>query len=160
MQWIWRYAIYCTQMSPFWGQSQKGKKSAARWAGLAVPFSWWLKKGLTWMYCIFFKSLQKKRSENHFQMWYLSIQQTYRDQLNCSMSKIENNFPFFFQKKKFRSPSPEPIYSSDGKRLNTRDYRKRKELEESRHGSIQRMLAINPEYKPPPDYKYVDFYFI
>jgi len=52
-----------------------------------------------------------------------------------------------------RSPSPEPIYSSDGKRLNTRDYRKRKELEESRHGSIQRMLAINPEYKPPPDYK-------
>merc|ERR1719266_2711602 len=52
-----------------------------------------------------------------------------------------------------RSPSPEPIYSSDGKRLNTRDYRKRKELEESRHGSIQRMLTINPEYKPPPDYK-------
>ena len=75
------------------------------------------------------------------------------------MSKIENNFPFFFEKK-FRSPSPEPIYSSDGKRLNTRDYRKRKELEESRHGSIQRMLAINPEYKPPPDYKYVDFTFI
>ena len=26
-----------------------------------------------------------------------------------------------------RSPSPEPIYSSDGKRLNTREYRKRKE---------------------------------
>ena len=52
-----------------------------------------------------------------------------------------------------RSPSPEPIYSSDGKRLNTREYRKRKELEEMRHESIQRMLAVNVEYKPPPDYK-------
>jgi len=52
-----------------------------------------------------------------------------------------------------RSPSPEPIYSSDGKRLNTREYRKRKEMEETRHNSIQRMMAINAEYKPPPDYK-------
>jgi len=52
-----------------------------------------------------------------------------------------------------RSPSPEPIYSSDGKRLNTREYRKRKELEETRHESIQRMILINPDYKSPPDYK-------
>lgn len=52
-----------------------------------------------------------------------------------------------------RSPSPEPIYSSDGKRLNTRDYRKRKELEENRHAAIQRMMEINLEYKPPADYK-------
>merc|ERR1712226_867519 len=52
-----------------------------------------------------------------------------------------------------RSPSPEPIYSSDGKRLNTREYRKRKELEESRHHAIQNMISLNPEYKPPPDYK-------
>ena len=37
-----------------------------------------------------------------------------------------------------RSPSPEPIYSSDGKRMNTREYRKRKELEESRHRDIVR----------------------
>ena len=54
-----------------------------------------------------------------------------------------------------RSPSPEPIYSSDGKRLNTREYRKRKELEESRHHAIQNMISLNPEYKPPPDYKLV-----
>jgi len=53
----------------------------------------------------------------------------------------------------FRSPSPEPIYSSDGKRMNTREYRKRKELEEKRHRAIQRMIQINPDYKPPPDYK-------
>merc|ERR1719242_1812850 len=52
-----------------------------------------------------------------------------------------------------RSPSPEPIYSSDGKRLNTREYRKRKELEEMRHDSIQRMMMVNTDYKPPPDYK-------
>ena len=52
-----------------------------------------------------------------------------------------------------RSPSPEPIYSGDGKRLNTREYRKRKELEDMRHDSIQKMMLINPEYKAPPDYK-------
>ncbi len=52
-----------------------------------------------------------------------------------------------------RSPSPEPIYSTDGKRMNTREYRKRKELEEKRHQAIQKMLQINPEYKPPQDYK-------
>jgi len=53
-----------------------------------------------------------------------------------------------------RSPSPEPIYSSDGKRLNTREYRTRKRLEEERHHLIQQMLSLNPEFKPPADYKY------
>ncbi|XP_066908642.1 splicing factor 1 isoform X2 [Halyomorpha halys] len=52
-----------------------------------------------------------------------------------------------------RSPSPEPIYSSDGKRLNTREFRTRKALEEERHTLIQKMLKINPEFKPPADYK-------
>ncbi|XP_015519785.1 splicing factor 1 isoform X1 [Neodiprion pinetum] len=52
-----------------------------------------------------------------------------------------------------RSPSPEPIYSSDGKRLNTREYRTRRKLEEERHNLIQKILKINPEFKPPPDYK-------
>merc|ERR1719454_1326452 len=47
-----------------------------------------------------------------------------------------------------RSPSPEPIYSSDGKRMNTREYRKRKELEETRHKSIQKLMTINTDYKP------------
>lgn len=54
----------------------------------------------------------------------------------------------------FRSPSPEPIYSSDGKRLNTREYRTRRKLEEERHNLIQKILKINPEFKPPPDYKW------
>ncbi|KAL1446228.1 hypothetical protein MTO96_044646 [Rhipicephalus appendiculatus] len=49
--------------------------------------------------------------------------------------------------------SPEPIYNSAGKRLNTREYRVRKELEDERHVLIQEMFTINPEYKPPSDYK-------
>jgi Splicing factor (branch point binding protein) len=53
----------------------------------------------------------------------------------------------------YRSPSPEPIYSSDGKRMNTREYRTRKKLEEERHDLIQKMFKVNPEFKPPPDYK-------
>ncbi|CAB3376890.1 Hypothetical predicted protein [Cloeon dipterum] len=52
-----------------------------------------------------------------------------------------------------RSPSPEPIYSSDGKRLNTREYRTRKNLEEERHKLIHQLQSVNPEYKPPVDYK-------
>ncbi|KAF9406523.1 hypothetical protein HW555_013129, partial [Spodoptera exigua] len=52
-----------------------------------------------------------------------------------------------------RSPSPEPIYSTDGKRLNTREYRTRRKLEEERHRLVTRMHQINPDFKPPPDYK-------
>ena len=37
--------------------------------------------------------------------------------------------------------------------MNTREYRKRKQLEETRHEAIQKMMALNTEYKPPPDYK-------
>ena len=52
-----------------------------------------------------------------------------------------------------RSPSPEPIYTSDGKRYNTREVRVRKRLEDERHDHIQAALMINPDYKPPMDYK-------
>lgn len=52
-----------------------------------------------------------------------------------------------------RSPSPEPIYNSAGKRLNTREYRVRKRLEDERHVLITEMFTINPDYKPPSDYK-------
>ncbi|VVC91081.1 unnamed protein product, partial [Leptidea sinapis] len=41
-----------------------------------------------------------------------------------------------------RSPSPEPIYSTDGKRLNTREYRTRRKLEEERHRLVQRAKII------------------
>ncbi|KAI1291774.1 Splicing factor 1 [Halotydeus destructor] len=52
-----------------------------------------------------------------------------------------------------RSPSPEPIYNNEGKRLNTREFRTRKKLEDDRHSLIQQMSQINPVYKPPADYK-------
>eukprot|EP00731_Ephydatia_muelleri_P010361 Em0005g947a len=51
------------------------------------------------------------------------------------------------------SPSPEPIYSHDGKRLNTREVRVRKKLEDERHDLIQKAVKSNPGYKPPADYK-------
>lgn len=54
-----------------------------------------------------------------------------------------------------RSPSPEPIYNSEGKRLNTREYRTRKKIEEERHALITEMIGLNPDFKPPADYKYV-----
>lgn len=53
-----------------------------------------------------------------------------------------------------RSPSPEPIYSTDGKRLNTRENRTRKKLEDDRHKLIQRLQELNPDYRPPQDYRY------
>jgi splicing factor 1 len=53
-----------------------------------------------------------------------------------------------------RSPSPEPIYSHDGKRLNTREVRVRKRLEDERHDLIQKAIGLNADYKPPADYKY------
>lgn len=52
-----------------------------------------------------------------------------------------------------RSPSPEPIYNSEGKRLNTREYRVRKKLEEERHTLIKQAIEEIPNYKPPADYK-------
>jgi len=53
----------------------------------------------------------------------------------------------------YRSPSPEPIYNNEGKRLNTREYRTRKKLEEDRHNLVTDAINVNAEYKPPPDYK-------
>jgi splicing factor 1 len=52
-----------------------------------------------------------------------------------------------------RSPSPEPIYDSTGKRLNTRDVRQRNKLEAERHQFVLEMFKLNADYKPPPDYK-------
>lgn len=71
------------------------------------------------------------------------------------VSKIECDFDHCLLCIFRRSPSPEPIYSSDGKRLNTREFRTRKRLEEQRHQLVLRMQCMNPEFKPPADYKYV-----
>ncbi|CAK9300262.1 unnamed protein product [Gordionus sp. m RMFG-2023] len=60
-----------------------------------------------------------------------------------------------------RSPSPEPIYNNLGIRMNTREVRTRKRLEEQRYAMIAELIKINPEYRPPLDYrplqqKYID----
>lgn len=52
-----------------------------------------------------------------------------------------------------RSPSPEPVYDQYGKRSNTREARTRKKLEDDRHLLVLEMYKLNPEYKPPVDYK-------
>ncbi|KAJ3006439.1 hypothetical protein HKX48_000121, partial [Thoreauomyces humboldtii] len=52
-----------------------------------------------------------------------------------------------------RSRSPEPIYGADGKRINTREYRYRKKLEDERHKLVEDGLRRIPGFKPPMDYK-------
>ncbi|KAI9294708.1 putative splicing factor [Neoconidiobolus thromboides FSU 785] len=63
-----------------------------------------------------------------------------------------------------RSPSPEPVYNSLGQRVNTRDVRYKKKLEEERHRLIEQAIKDNPDFKPPADYrrpsKLAEKYFI
>ena len=52
-----------------------------------------------------------------------------------------------------RSPSPPPQYDNFGKRVNTREYRYRKRLEDERHKLVERALKSIPDYHPPSDYR-------
>lgn len=52
-----------------------------------------------------------------------------------------------------RSPSPEPVYNSEGKRVNTREFRYRKKLEDERHKLIEDQMKRDPSFRPPADYK-------
>ncbi|KAK9767247.1 Branchpoint-bridging protein, variant 3 [Basidiobolus ranarum] len=52
-----------------------------------------------------------------------------------------------------RSPSPEPVYNSDGKRVNTREFRYRKKFEDERTKIIESAIKNYPTFKPPADYK-------
>ena len=92
---------------------------------------------------------------------FVQFQYKIEEQCHSFMTKLDKFswcFPVTQNISYFRSPSPEPIYSSDGKRLNTREYRKRKEFEEMRHDAIQKMMLVNTDYKPPPDYKWAWVY--
>jgi splicing factor 1 len=51
------------------------------------------------------------------------------------------------------SPSPAPQYDNFGKRVNTREYRYRKKLEDERHKQIEKAMKIIPSYHPPSDYR-------
>lgn len=52
-----------------------------------------------------------------------------------------------------RSPSPPPQYDNFGRRVNTREYRYRKRLEDERHKLIEKAMKIIPNYHPPQDYR-------
>jgi splicing factor 1 len=53
----------------------------------------------------------------------------------------------------YRSPSPEPIYGTDGKRVNMRDQRFKKKLEDERHKLINICSVVLQGFQSPLDYK-------
>lgn len=52
-----------------------------------------------------------------------------------------------------RSPSPPPQYDNYGRRVNTREYRYRKRLEDERHKLVEKAMKTIPNYHPPQDYR-------
>lgn len=52
-----------------------------------------------------------------------------------------------------RSPSPPPQYDNFGRRVNTREFRYRKRLEDERHRLVDRAMKTIPKYNPPADYR-------
>ena len=52
-----------------------------------------------------------------------------------------------------RSPSPPPQYDNFGRRVNTREHRYRKRLEEERHKLVEKAIKVIPNYHPPSDYR-------
>lgn len=54
---------------------------------------------------------------------------------------------------RYRSPSPPPQYDNFGRRVNTREYRYRKRLEDERHKLVEKAMKMIPNYHPPADYR-------
>lgn len=52
-----------------------------------------------------------------------------------------------------RSPSPPPQYDNHGRRVNTRESRYRKRLEDERHKLVEKAMKTIPNYHPPQDYR-------
>lgn len=52
-----------------------------------------------------------------------------------------------------RSPSPPPQYDNFGRRVNTREFRYRKKLEDERHKLVEKAMKQIPNYHPPSDYR-------
>ena len=53
----------------------------------------------------------------------------------------------------YRSPSPPPQYDNFGRRVNTREFRYRKRLEDERHKLVEKAMKTLPNYHPPADYR-------
>lgn len=67
-------------------------------------------------------------------------------QLESGNLEIDNN-------EATRSPSPPPLYDSLGHRMNTREGRKREQLDVERREAIGECMKLNPSYKPPSGFK-------
>lgn len=67
----------------------------------------------------------------------------------CSRSILKTVFNSEF----IRSPSPAPQYDNFGRRVNTRENRYRKRLEDERHKLIEKAVKVIPNYHPPSDYR-------
>jgi splicing factor 1 len=52
-----------------------------------------------------------------------------------------------------RSLSPTPQYDNFGRRVNTREFRYRKRLEDERHKLVEKAMKTLPNYHPPADYR-------
>lgn len=52
-----------------------------------------------------------------------------------------------------RSPSPPPIYDSQGVRLNTREVRMKEKLSRKRNSIIEQLIKEDSTFKPPSDYR-------
>eukprot|EP01103_Thecamoeba_quadrilineata_P017629 TRINITY_DN6336_c0_g1_i1.p1 TRINITY_DN6336_c0_g1~~TRINITY_DN6336_c0_g1_i1.p1 ORF type:complete len:318 (+),score=63.98 TRINITY_DN6336_c0_g1_i1:111-956(+) len=72
------------------------------------------------------------------------------EEIQIALTALRNG-TFLF--KKTRSPSPEPVYDSQGKRINTRENRKRDQLLAEQRALTQQAFKINPTFKPPPGYQ-------
>lgn len=51
-----------------------------------------------------------------------------------------------------REASPEPVYDSHGRRINTKDQRRKDNLNEERQMLVEIAYVMNPYFKPPADY--------
>lgn len=58
-----------------------------------------------------------------------------------------------FTANRHRSPSPAPQYDNFGRRVNTREFRYRKRLEDERHKLVEKAMKTLPNYHPPADYR-------
>lgn len=68
--------------------------------------------------------------------------------------KIQNNQ--YDLEIRARSPSPTPVYDSQGRRLNTRDQRAKDKLNLERQRIVNRSKVLHEHFKPPADFKPVN----
>eukprot|EP01134_Creolimax_fragrantissima_P003922 CFRG3922T1 len=119
------------------GESKRKRKKRSRWGGeedkvVVAGVSLSIPQGLT-------------PSQQETYLLHLNI-----EEINKKLRSEDLGIP---KNPADRSPSPPPIYDQHGKRLNTREQRVRTKLEEERHDYIQKALEVNPDYRPPADYK-------